>query len=63
MLCSWGCIRRGRSSRGGVAAVRCRETMRTGLHLFLSLARPCVTVFMCVCEHRVLEMACFGGLW
>ena len=61
VLCSWGCICRGRSSRGGVAAVRCRETIRYGFALVSVLGKAlCVTVFMRVCEHRVLETACFG---
>ena len=61
VLCSWGCIRRGRSSRGGVAAVWCRETIRYGFALVSLLGKAlCVTVFMRVCEHRVLETACFG---
>lgn len=62
-----GCCVPGVASAGAAAAVMvaaavpCRETIRYGFALVSLLGKAlCVTVLMRVCEHRVLETACFG---
>ena len=62
-----GCCVPGVASAGATAAVvvavavPCRETIRYGFVLVSLLGEAlCVTVLMCVCEHRVLGTACFG---
>lgn len=58
---SWGCIQQGLQQPWWCGGCAVQGDNSYGFALVSLLGKAlCVTVFMRVCEHRALEMACFG---